>query len=272
MRTKELEVQYNLARYEREKKAAEAEAARSRRSDAQIQTFTKTETDLRQQLHVYVEKFKQVRPPLHFFFTTPTPSPAPHQHDQPVFHLQSNKPAILKVEDTLNNSNELFLTFRKEMEDMSRKTKRTEKENEGLKRKHDSMSSNIAKMAQDRTKHLQEIQDLKHKEGKLTNIINAMQQQGRSVVPSGATSSVPGGGVPEPVDATYVNGARHVDGDESDYDEYDDEDEEEGSEEVDGEEGYDDETEDELQHSQQQVQQPYGPERPPPAVTANGHA
>jgi len=45
----------------------------------QIETFTKTETELRKQLNVYVDKFKQ-------------------------------------VEETLNKSNELFLTFRKEME------------------------------------------------------------------------------------------------------------------------------------------------------------
>ena len=61
MRTKELEVQYNLARFEREKKNYEAELARSRQLNAQVQTFSKTETELRQQLNVYVDKFKQVR-------------------------------------------------------------------------------------------------------------------------------------------------------------------------------------------------------------------
>jgi hypothetical protein len=65
MRTKELEVQYNLARFEREKKSSESERNRSKRLDTQIQTFTKTETELRQHLNVYVEKFKQVRLPLH---------------------------------------------------------------------------------------------------------------------------------------------------------------------------------------------------------------
>ncbi len=45
----------------------------------QVETFTKTEAELRKQLNVYVDKFKQ-------------------------------------VEETLNKSNELFLNFRKEME------------------------------------------------------------------------------------------------------------------------------------------------------------
>jgi hypothetical protein len=60
MRTKELEVQYHLARYEKEKKHSEAEATRSRQLNNQVQTFSKTETELRQQLNVYVDKFKQV--------------------------------------------------------------------------------------------------------------------------------------------------------------------------------------------------------------------
>lgn len=60
MRTKELEVQYNLARFEREKKNYEAELTRSRQLNAQVQTFSQTESELRHQLNVYVEKFKQV--------------------------------------------------------------------------------------------------------------------------------------------------------------------------------------------------------------------
>jgi hypothetical protein len=61
MRTKELEVQYNLARFEGEKKRADTEVARSRQLNSQIQTFSKTEGELRTQLNVYVDKFKQVR-------------------------------------------------------------------------------------------------------------------------------------------------------------------------------------------------------------------
>lgn len=60
MRTKELEVQYHLARFERERKTAETESTKSRHLQAQVQAFTKTETELRNQLNVYVDKFKQV--------------------------------------------------------------------------------------------------------------------------------------------------------------------------------------------------------------------
>jgi chromosome segregation ATPase len=155
MRTKELEVQFNLARFEREKKNYESELARSRQLNSQVQTFSKTEAELRQQLNVYVEKFKQ-------------------------------------VEDTLNNSNDLFLTFRKEMEDMSKKTKRLERENDNLKRKHEQVNGNILKMAEDRNKNLGEIEDLKKKLDKLNGIIKQMQQQGRGI-PQGMTGPVENG-------------------------------------------------------------------------------
>lgn len=64
MRTKEIEVQYHMARYDQQKKAAEAEATKSRQLNSQVLTFHKTETELRNQLNVYVEKFRQVRSPL----------------------------------------------------------------------------------------------------------------------------------------------------------------------------------------------------------------
>ena len=60
MRTKELEVQYNMARYEKERKAAEQEMLRSKQLNAQVLTFSKTESELRSQLNIYVDKFKQV--------------------------------------------------------------------------------------------------------------------------------------------------------------------------------------------------------------------
>lgn len=60
LRTKELEVQFNLARYEQQRKLAEAEAARAKALHQQVSTFTQTEAELRSQLNIYVEKFKQV--------------------------------------------------------------------------------------------------------------------------------------------------------------------------------------------------------------------
>lgn len=60
LRMKELEVQYQLTRYESQRKAQEQEANKSRQLTTQVSTFSQTETELRSQLNIYVEKFKQV--------------------------------------------------------------------------------------------------------------------------------------------------------------------------------------------------------------------
>ncbi len=53
-------MQYQMSRFEREKKRADAELVRTRQLNEQVRTFSKTETELRNQLNVYVDKFKQV--------------------------------------------------------------------------------------------------------------------------------------------------------------------------------------------------------------------
>ncbi|KAF3937623.1 Gamma-taxilin [Dactylella cylindrospora] len=179
LRTKELEVQYNLARYDQKRKQADTEAMKAKSLHAQVSTFTQTETELRSQLNIYVEKFKQ-------------------------------------VEDTLNNSNDLFLTFRKEMEEMSKKTKRLEKENMALTRKSDLMNRNILEMAEERTRQQKELEAAKKKSAKLEDICRALQSERTAL----------------------ENKLRGVEeGEEDDDEEYSDggDDEEEGSEE--GEEG-----------------------------------
>jgi chromosome segregation ATPase len=168
---------------------------------------------------------------------------------------------MLRVEDTLNNSNDLFYTFRKEMEEMSKKTKRLEKENTTLTRKHDLTNRNIIEMAEERTKTNRELQALRKKNEKLTDIINQMQRQGR-----GLTQGI--GGADGTVEADYAEGEGDPEGTESEY-EYEDEDEE-GSEE--GE--YDEDTEEELPHHE--APQPFGPVPPPTTqaltngIAANG--
>ena len=85
----------------------------------------------------------------------------------------------MQVEDTLNNSNELFLTFRKEMEEMSKKTKRLEKENLTLTRKHDQTNRNILEMAEERTRNHEELDKWRKKSHHLEALCRRMQAQGR---------------------------------------------------------------------------------------------
>ncbi|KAI0445501.1 myosin-like coiled-coil protein-domain-containing protein [Xylaria telfairii] len=198
MRAKEIEVQWNMARYEQQKKAVETEGNRARQLNNQVLTFTKTETELRNQLNVYVEKFKQ------------------------------------------------------EMEDMSKKTKKLEKDNESFRRKDTALNQSILKMAEERNKILKELEESKKKNVKLTSIIKQMQQQGRGI-PAGMQGTM---------DSCYPEGGDaddgELEGEEDSECEYDEEAEEQISE---GE--FDDDTEEEPI-----VPGAYGPERPP---AMNGH-
>lgn len=169
-----------------------------------------------------------------------------------------------QVEDTLNNSNDLFLTFRKEMEEMSKKTKRLEKDNTTLTRKHDLTNSNILKMAEERTKANLEMESLRKKNEKLTSIINQMQKQGRGV--AGGMAALAEGST----EGEYAEAESDYEyDDEEGEDEYGDGEDDEGEEGSEGDD--DDDTEEELVHLE--GPKPFGP-LPPPSrnAAANGVA
>lgn len=71
LRTKELEVQYNYARFEQQRKHAEAESSRAKALNSQVSTFSQTEAELRSQLNIYVDKFKQVGHPVIYYSLLP---------------------------------------------------------------------------------------------------------------------------------------------------------------------------------------------------------
>lgn len=149
------------------------------------------------------------------------------------------------------------------MEEMSKKTKRLEKENMNLTRKHDLTNQNILKMAEERTKTNDELKDMRKKNDKLTSIINQMQKQGRGVA-GGMAGMVAGS-----QEGDYVEG--DLEETESDY-EYEDEGEDGDGEDDDDEHGsegdYNEDTEEEIQL---EGPKPFGPV-PPPTMTANGIA
>jgi hypothetical protein len=86
IRTKELEIQYQMARFEQQRKAQEIETSKSSQLTRQVSTFSQTETELRSQLNIYVEKFKQVGYPSLLLLTLsfssfPFPLPLDLSHD-----------------------------------------------------------------------------------------------------------------------------------------------------------------------------------------------
>lgn len=162
----------------------------------------------------------------------------------------------MQVEETLNNSNDLFLTFRKEMEEMSKKTKRLEKENHNLQRNKEVINRNIAEMAEQRqqmqdelSRKTKEVDDQRKKIARLETLCRGMQAQGRGQVPMNDLE----------------------DDEEITESEYEDEDEDdEGSAE------YDDDTEDDALEPMPE-RRPFGPVPPPPPppqaanTKINGH-
>ena len=125
------------------------------------------------------------------------------------------------------------------MDGMGKKTKRLEKENISLTRKHDQTKSNIIQMAEERTRDKQELGKLRRKETQMRSIIQTMREQGR--------------GGPQPLEAELDD-----EGTESEYDEeYDEEEAEDES--FDGDEDLLDE-----------VAKPFiGPAPPPSLVEAS---
>ncbi|KAF9986994.1 hypothetical protein BGZ75_001179 [Mortierella antarctica] len=144
VKSKDLELQLAQAKSEQHKQIALQGAAKVELLKSQLNAFSKTEAELRKQLNVYVEKFKQ-------------------------------------VEETLNKSNSLFQTFRKEMEAMSKKGSSLEKVNLAIRAKCDTMNRNILEMAEERTKHQNALEAADKKRIKLETLCRALHAEKNAV-------------------------------------------------------------------------------------------
>jgi hypothetical protein len=155
------------------------------------------------------------------------------------------------------------------MEDMSKKGKRLEKENDALKRQKEATAANIIRMAEERQGWKKQLDAAEKKVAKLMSIIQQMQHQGRKGPP----------GLASVLESGYSDNQGGGEGDdESDYSN-------EGEDEELSE--FDDDTEEEPQPAEKQpAPVTYGPERPPApaqqqkqqqqqqqpaAATINGH-
>lgn len=129
---------------------------RVQHTEAQQALQHRHEDQLREQLRLYVEKFKQ-------------------------------------VEQTLTRSNDLFVSFRKEMEQMSAKLGKLEKDNQLLQTKNAALSRNIVEMVDERAKQAAAIDALTAQKAKLASLCRTMQNErnvalGR-VNPSGSAAT-----------------------------------------------------------------------------------
>ncbi|CAG8660952.1 2877_t:CDS:2, partial [Acaulospora colombiana] len=140
IRSKDLELQLYEAKLQQQKQLTEQEVNKVTSLKGQVDVLSKAEAELHRHLNVHIDKFKQ-------------------------------------VEETLNKSNELFETFRKEMGQMTQKTKKLEKENALIKGKCVTMNKNILEMAEERARDQKFIEDTKRKEVNLENLCRALQAE-----------------------------------------------------------------------------------------------
>ncbi|KAJ3018205.1 UNVERIFIED_CONTAM: hypothetical protein HDU68_011278 [Siphonaria sp. JEL0065] len=140
IKSNEMEMRLLESRVESQKQLTHQEAERVSSLRAQVASFLSTERDLRRQLQIYVDKFRQ-------------------------------------VEETLNKSNELFSTFRIEMEAMTTKTKRLETDNLNLKARLDAINNSMIQIAQERNKTRKIIDAARYGKEKLEGLCRALQAE-----------------------------------------------------------------------------------------------
>lgn len=128
---------------------------------------------------------------------------------------------------------------------MSKKSKRLEKDNEGLRRQKEATNANIIRMAEERQDYKKKAEASMKELSTARGIITAMQKQGRAV-PSNMASTL---------DSSCFSDS-HGGGEGDEDSDYSDDGEEEDLSE------FDDDTEEENQSAE--TAQQYGPERPPP--------
>ncbi|KAJ2979607.1 hypothetical protein NQ176_g3147 [Zarea fungicola] len=153
MRTKEIELQYHLARFDRDKKAAEAELAKMGQLQTQVQTLSRSEAQARTELNMYIEKLGEA----------------------------CNAKAALDQRD------DIVARQRKEIQEQAKKCKRLEKDNDALKRQKEVTAANVIRMAEERQDWKNRMDAADKKTEKLMSIIQQMQQQGRKVQPATAS-------------------------------------------------------------------------------------
>lgn len=151
MKAKDLERQLLEAKLKQQADIALQEALKAQAYKEQIASLAKTENELRNQLSLYAEKFEQ-------------------------------------FQDTLTKSNDVFTTFKQEMERMTKTIKQREKENGLLKKKSEQSDVTLIELVEERNGLKKQLDTVKAQKTKLEGLCRALQAD-RSTTPSTSTSS-----------------------------------------------------------------------------------
>ena len=156
MKAKDLERQLLEAKLKQQADIALQEALKAQAYKEQIASLAKTEGELRNQLSLYAEKFEQ-------------------------------------FQDTLTKSNDVFATFKQEMERMTKTIKQREKENGALKKKSEQSDITLIELVEERNGLRKQLETAKAQKLKLESLCRALQADR---TPSSSSSSLPSASSP----------------------------------------------------------------------------
>lgn len=140
MKAKDLERQLLEAKLKQQADIALQEALKAQAYKEQIASMVKTEGELRNQLSLYAEKFEQ-------------------------------------FQDTLTKSNDVFTTFKQEMERMTKTIKQREKENGILKKKSEQSDVTLIELVEERNSLRKQLDTVKGQKVKLEGLCRALQAE-----------------------------------------------------------------------------------------------
>jgi len=140
LKTKDLEHQLVEAKLKHQTELNIQEGAKLEAYKTELETRTKTEIELRQQLAVYSEKFET-------------------------------------FQDTLSKSNDVFGTFKKEMDKMTKQIRKLEKENLELKTKAKKCDLELLKMHEEKETALKSLESQKKQNAQLQSLCKTLQDE-----------------------------------------------------------------------------------------------
>lgn len=151
MKAKDLERQLLEAKLKQQADIALQEALKAQAYKEQIASLAKTEGELRNQLSLYAEKFEQ-------------------------------------FQDTLTKSNDVFTTFKQEMERMTKTIKQREKENGILKKKSEQSDITLIELVEERNGLKKQLDTVKAQKAKLEGLCRALQADRTTTTPSSSST------------------------------------------------------------------------------------
>jgi chromosome segregation ATPase len=151
LKAKDLERALIEAKLKQQADIALQEALKAQAYKEQIASLAHTETELRNQLSIYAEKFEQ-------------------------------------FQETLVKSNDVFSTFKSEMERMTKQIKRLEKENGSLKKKSEQSDVTLIELVEERNSLRKQLDTARTQKQKLEGLCRALQAERNATTPTSSST------------------------------------------------------------------------------------